>query len=272
MNNSGLENTTTPSTKDETSSTDDTNSSNNENKVVLSEEEKDVASKLALSAEGTKEILAFAAQNNISTDVLYVTEQSVTTQNSEDIKAASYNILSARATKTTKNKITLKWKKVTGADGYIIYGNKCGTKNKYKKITTLNAKKTTYTQANRKKGTYYKYLVVAYKLVDGKKVTIAASKTVHAATTGGKYGNASAVKVNKTKVSLKKGKTFTIKASEVKKDKKINKHRKIAFESTNTAVATVNSKGKITGKKKGTCYIYAYAQNGVYKKVKVTVK
>ena len=30
--------------------------------------------------------------------------------------------------------------------------------------------------------------------------------------------------------------------------------------------------GKVTGKKKGTCYIYAYAQNGVYVRVTVTVR
>lgn len=32
------------------------------------------------------------------------------------------------------------------------------------------------------------------------------------------------------------------------------------------------SKGVVKAKKKGTCYIYAYAQNGVYKKIKITVK
>ena len=39
-----------------------------------------------------------------------------------------------------------------------------------------------------------------------------------------------------------------------------------------TDVATVTNKGVIKGKKKGTCYIYVYAQNGISKKVKVTVK
>ncbi len=108
---------------------------------------------------------------------------------------------------------------------------------------------------------------------NGKLKIVATSKTIHAATTGGKVGNAKAVKVNKSKVTLaKKGKKFTIKAKEVKKDKTIKRHRKVAFESSNPKVATVSSKGVVTAKKKGTCYIYAYAQNGVFKKVKVTVK
>ena len=37
-------------------------------------------------------------------------------------------------------------------------------------------------------------------------------------------------------------------------------------------VATVSKDGKITAKKKGTCYVYVYAVNGCSKKVKVTVK
>lgn len=103
---------------------------------------------------------------------------------------------------------------------------------------------------------------------------IAASVTVHATTKGAKNTIAKSVKVNKTKVSVKKGKSVTIKATEVKDEKKktIKQHRKIKFESSNKAIATVNAKGKITGKKKGKTTIYAYAQNGLYKKIAVTVK
>ena len=54
--------------------------------------------------------------------------------------------------------------------------------------------------------------------------------------------------------------------------KKISTHRKIKYESSNTAVAKVSSSGKVTAVGSGTCYIYAYAQNGVYKRLKVTVK
>lgn len=77
---------------------------------------------------------------------------------------------------------------------------------------------------------------------------------------------------NKTKVTLKKGKKFIIKATEVKQNKTIKRHRAIAYESSNTKVATVSKKGVVKAKGKGTCYIYVYAQNGVYKRIKVTVK
>lgn len=225
--------------------------------------------KLLSSIEKT---LSFAKKNNISEEMLLITADSIKAQKTEENQNATYNILSARAAKVIKNKITLKWNKVKGADGYIVFGNKCGTKNKYKQIKVLKASKRTFTQSKLKKGTYYKYIVIAYKLVDGKKVTIAVSKTIYAATSGGKYGNAKSVKVNKTKVTLKKGKIFIIKASQVKADKKIKNHRAIAYESSNKKVATVTKKGKIEAIKKGTCYIYVYAQNGVYKKIKVTVK
>ncbi|MBE6041198.1 MAG: hypothetical protein E7220_01600 [Clostridiales bacterium] len=49
-------------------------------------------------------------------------------------------------------------------------------------------------------------------------------------------------------------------------------HVALRYESTNTTVATVSSKGVSKGRSKGKCYVYAYAQNGVYKKIKVVVK
>jgi uncharacterized protein YjdB len=53
---------------------------------------------------------------------------------------------------------------------------------------------------------------------------------------------------------------------------KVKNHRKIKYESANTKIATVSASGKIKAKKKGTTYVYAYAQNGVFKKIKVKVK
>ena len=69
-----------------------------------------------------------------------------------------------------------------------------------------------------------------------------------------------------------KGKTAQIKAKEVKKDKKVARHRKLCYESSNTKVATVTPDGLIRATGKGTCTIWVYAQNGVYKALKITVK
>ena len=177
--------------------------------------------------------------------------------------------------KATKNAVKISWKKVTGADGYVLYGAPCNTKDKTYKMKMLavikNGSKITYTDKKLKSGTYYKYYIKAYKLVNGKKVWLAKSKVIHVTTSGGKYGNAKAVKVNSTNVTLKKGKSLIIKASQIAESKPIKQHVNIKFESTNTKIATVTKNGRIKAKKKGTCYIYVYAQNGTCKRIKVIV-
>ena len=194
----------------------------------------------------------------------------------ETIKVdSSYAALRLRVTKSTKTSNVLKWTKYTGADGYVVYGNFCNTKTKsYKlvKLATVSGDKTTYTCKNLVKGTYYKYYVKAYKLVDGKKVWLATSKVVHATTSGSKYGNAKGVSVNKTSFTLSVGKSATIKAKQIEEKYPIKYHTDIKYESSDKSVATVSKTGVIKAKKKGTAYIYVYAQNGIYKRVKVTVK
>ena len=114
---------------------------------------------------------------------------------------------------------------------------------------------------------------------NGKKNYVKKSPSVHAFTNKGnkKYTNPKAVKVKKNKVSLSKGKTAAIKASVTKISKKkkvINTSHgpKLRYYSTNTAVAKVNSKGKITAVGKGSCKICVLAINGVRKAIIVTVK
>ena len=82
------------------------------------------------------------------------------------------------------------------------------------------------------------------------------------------------IKLNKSgTVKLKKGKTLKLKAKMKKTgNKKIKKLAAMRYESSNTAVATVSKKGVVKAMGKGRCYVYAYAQNGVAKKVKVVVK
>ena len=165
--------------------------------------------------------------------------------------------------KATSNKI--QWSKVKGADGYVVFGNKCNSKGRKYAFEVLaiidNNNTTSYIHTGLAKATYYKYLVQAYKMVDGKVQIISTSKTIHAATKSTKYANVSKLKLNKTNVTLqKKGKTFKVTAKVIKTTgKKLVNHRKVCFESSNPKVATVNSKGVIKAKKKGTCTIYVYA-------------
>ncbi len=243
--------------------------------------EKEPIAKLAAGVD--KENTGISQEDNTSKNTLPVTDETILSMhNDDDIEGSSFALIQARAEKTNKNSIKLKWNNVTNAHGYKIYGNKCGKKNKYKYITTItNGNTTKFIPKKLKKGTYYKYIVRAYQLVDGQEVTIAVSKTIHATTTGGKFGNAKSVKLQTDKqlrkksgkysLTLKNNKKYKVKASEIKQSKKINIHRRINFESSDTSIATVKN-GIIKGIGKGTCYIYAYAQNGTYVRIKVTVK
>ena len=196
-------------------------------------------------------------------------------------KTKGFGRLKVRSVNQTKTSITLEWSKLDGVDGYFVYGNRCNTRTKtykYQKLATITNGRT-WTHKNLKKGIFYKYIVKAYKIVDGKKVVTDTSASIHVITQGSKYGIARSVSVTKignkknvSKITLKKGKTAQITAKEIKKDKKIRHHRNLCYESNNTAVATVTPEGLIQAVGKGTCTIWVYAQNGVYVALTVTVK
>ena len=196
-------------------------------------------------------------------------------------KTKGFGRLKVRSVNQTKTSITIEWSKLDGVDGYLVYGNCCNTSTKtykYKKLATITNGRT-WTHKNLKKGTFYKYIVKAYKIVDGKKIVTDTSASIHVITQGSKYGIARSVSVTKIgnkknalKITLKKGKTAQITAKEIKKDKKIRHHRNLCYESSNTAVATVSPEGLIQAVGKGTCTIWVYAQNGVYAALTVTVK
>lgn len=239
----------------------------------------DADGKVTATGKGEAVITATTEDGRLSEAVIVT----VKIPDNSDIKVRTgYGCLKARSLSQTDNSIKVEWNSVSGADGYIIYGNRCngnGKVYKYKKLVTItNGKIKMWTNTGLKKATYYKYIVKAYKLVDGKKVITDISTSIHAVTSGGNYGVAKAVSVTKignkkntAKVTVKKGRTVQITAAEVKKDKKIKHHRALCYESSNTKVVTVTSKGVISAVGKGSCTIWVYAQNGVYKEITVTV-
>lgn len=185
--------------------------------------------------------------------------------------------------KAKKKGLIISWNKVKGADGYTVYFARCSDGNKVKacrKVKTVkNGKPLTWKKSGLKKGTAYKAYVKAYVLKNGKKKNIKTSPVAHAYTGNGnkKYTNARSIKVSKTKVTLKKGKTFRIKA----KVKRVNKNKKLMpkshapklrFKSSNSKIAKVSGSGRIKAVKKGTCTICVFAHNGVSKTIKVRVK
>lgn len=182
----------------------------------------------------------------------------------------SLRIISGR----TANK--LKWEKVSGAAGYEIYASVC-SKNKYSmsKIAEPNKTKTSYTHKKLKKATCYVYQIAAYKMSKGAKKYIARYNEQKAYTAGdGKYTNPSKLKIEKSKLAVYAGKTGNIMASAAApKGKKMRTGiSELTFISSNKKVASVTQNGKVKGKKKGKCVIYCITQNGIKKKISITVK
>ena len=171
-------------------------------------------------------------------------------------------------------KITISWRSYEDADGYDCYWSYCDGKRSYKKLATVKAAKDHVTSRRLDNNRRYKYFVVAYKLIDGKKVYIAKSNSLHVALKDAKATNAKKVTVNQTNVRLKAGDTFVIRSRtrlENTNKKELLHVAAYRYYTSDQSVASVSKTGKIKALKSGTCVIYVVANNGVYGTIKVTV-
>lgn len=177
--------------------------------------------------------------------------------------------------KAQKNSIVVSWKKYTGAAGYDVFWRYCDGSIKYKKAGTVKNRKLSMTHKNLKSNREYKYFVAAYKMVKGRKIYIAKSNGMHVAMKQARTTNAVSIKVNRTTVILKVGKTFRLKCQltgENRKKKLLSHLSSYRYYTTSSKIATVSQNGVIRANAKGSCSIYVLANNGVYKKVTVKVK
>ena len=179
------------------------------------------------------------------------------------------------AGKAQKNSIVVSWRKYPGAAGYDVFWCYCDGSINYKKAGTVKNGKLSMTHKNLKSNREYKYFVAAYKMVKGRKIYIAKSNEVHVAMKKARTTNAFSIKVNRTTVILKSGKTFRLKCqltSENRKKELLSHPSSYRYYTTNSKIATVSQNGVIRAKAKGSCSIYILASNGVYKRVTVKVK
>ncbi len=166
----------------------------------------------------------------------------------------------AKLTPTIKvNATTIKLKKKQSTTALKVTGLAAGDsvaswKSSNTKIVTVTSKgKIT---AKNKTGTAY--ITITLKSGLKKKIKVTVQKSAVKTTK---------ITVAKKSVSLKKGKTYTIKPT----ISPITSIQKVTYTSSNKKVATVSSKGKITAKKKGTAKITV--KSGSKKvTIKVTVK
>lgn len=189
-------------------------------------------------------------------------------------KSLPFFVMKAKGN-ATGTRINLSWEKFRGATGYDVYWSYCTGKDEYNKLAN-DAKNLKYADNNLNNRREYKYFTVAYKIVKGKKVYLGKTNVVHVAMVNAAKTNAVSITVNKKAVALAKGRTFKIvkkvKLEDPKKKQLNHLLKNELYRTSNSKVATVSTAGVIKGVGKGTCYVYAFADNGVYAKIKVTVK
>jgi hypothetical protein len=177
-----------------------------------------------------------------------------------------------------RTSLKLSWTRVSNADGYDLFFNRCGTGASPLIASVKASASRSYEVKGLNKAIPYKAHVRAWRKVEGVKTYIGkASPTVHAITGGytKKATNPKAVTVKASSVTLAPGKSSTIKArvTGVKAGREVLAHVKLLrYYSSNRNVATVTQAGKIKATGIGRCTVYVVANNGVRARVKVTVE
>lgn len=185
-----------------------------------------------------------------------------------DLKGASFSQMKARAKTVTKTSVTLSWKKVSGAESYIIYSNYSGRNKAMTKKASV--RKRTWTRKGLRRGRHYRFVVAA---VRGNQV-LALSDTIYVTTKGGTRGNVSGIRIKGSTGTLRlaAGGSRKIEGVLQKGDKRQKKRVPVRYESKDPTVAAVGSDGTVTAVAKGKTYVYAIAQNGLCAYTKVIVK
>lgn len=193
----------------------------------------------------------------------------------EAVIASDLPILLATG-KAGNKQVSLSYTKVPDAMYYEVYWSVCDGKENYTKIAEKRSGTNMgliQTKLNPKKA--YKYFVSAYRYKNGAKEYIAKSPVAHVALKKHKGTNVKSITVSKKNVTLKNGKKTKIQAKYKKENSKkpfVSHEKKYRYITSNKNVATVSQTGQITAKGKGKCSVYVVANNGMYQKVKVTVK
>lgn len=250
----------------------------NTDKLALTRYGKDVKEKLTATVtpdETTNKNVKWASSNNKVAAVDsngYVTAKGKGTVRITATTTDGSN-LSATCTVTVKQMVTMivntmninRGSKNVNRKLPVMVGNNATNKTlNYRsgnsKVVSVNAKGQI---TAKKKGT----ATVSVKTTDGSNIVVYYRVTVKQLVTS--------VKLNKKAIPLRakgkaKQKTYTLKAT-VSKDAN---NKKVKWTTSNKKVAVVNSKGKVTAKKKGTCYISVTSTDGSRKsaKCKITVK
>lgn len=176
--------------------------------------------------------------------------------------------------KSKDNTLELTWPNVGDDMTYEVYLSVCDGGDNYEKVGTTTTNSCVIDNLDNDKA--YKGFVLAYNYVDDAKLYTAKAISVHVAMPEQPtLTNAKSVSVKEDKVTIKKGKSAKISASIKPDDSKkelVSHVAEFRYLSSDPKVATVDKNGKIVGVKKGKCSVFVIANNGVNKKISVTVK
>ena len=201
------------------------------------------------------------------------TSTNITTVPSKDEPTASSTIPTISKPKVNKvTSVVLNKKFVTLLNGRSINVNAkitpSNATNKKLKWTTSNSKVAVVNSQGKITAKGKGVATIKATALDGSKKYATCKVTVKQPVTS--------VKLNKKSVTLKvkgnaKQKTVTLTATVSPSNAYV---KTVTWKSSNSKVATVNSKGKVTAKKRGACYIIATAKDGSkkYAKCKIIVR
>lgn len=178
--------------------------------------------------------------------------------------------------KQTDDKIEVEWDKVDAVAKVDVYIAYCGTNYPKKPSMTTTKRKVTVKKINGKKLNQkrnYKMYFIAY---DKKGNRLYKTVTFHFGGKNCKYTNPKSLKLSSNKVTLSVGDSTKVIGKityENKKKKPLSvKHAaRFRYVSDNPTVATVDKNGYITGVSPGKTNVFVICQNGLSKKVSVTV-
>jgi uncharacterized repeat protein (TIGR02543 family) len=174
--------------------------------------------------------------------------------------------------KATSVEVT--WNRVKSAKGYFIFKYSPATK-RYSKVGSVEARnRNSWVDKKVAKGKIYRYKVQPYKIVNGKKKRVKASYWVSAIVGSEQYSNAVSVKLSQSKAIKKKaGRTAKLRATVSGIPGKQLLNSKVRWCTSDKKIASVSKSGVVKLRKKGKCYVWAKAHDGVNsKRVKVVVR
>ena len=152
--------------------------------MSLSDKDKKLADNLVkndgtISYPTAADMVTYAWANDVKDKELLLTDKVILSYKANSsLSGSTKGELKATVSGEKKKSLTLTWKKLSLADGYRVYGNKKKKSKALKllKSTKKGTLKVKLTDLKRK--TSYKFVVQAYHVIDGSRMTVSVSAMV----------------------------------------------------------------------------------------------